>query len=420
MVKRSQQGLLISAISLGTLLEWAEYTFYGYMAVLLSGLFFPENDASVALLKTYGIFAAGYLMRPLGAIVFGHIGDSIGRKKALMISLFIMGGATFTIGCLPTYQQIGVLAPFILLIMRMLQGFAISGEYNGAGIFLVEKIGQKNPCLAGSWISASAAFGMVLGGIAAFATSLPSAPLWAWRVPFLLGGTSCFVGFWLRATITEAKTHPPVTLPLMQVFKQHKKSLSIVAAIAAFTGIFVYICNIYIVAFLHQQVMLPTHHASFFAIFGEIIVTILIPVMAWVADKTCPYRQYRWGLFLVALGCPFIFELCALGNYPSITLAMILYGVLNAIVCGPMVKILYDQFPVSVRYTGVSLGWSFSAAIFCGSAPMVAQYLTNKFEWTLGPSLYVSLISIITLMMISFLLPNPSLATTYRLKQLTD
>lgn len=397
---QSKPGWQISIISLGTLLEWAEYTFYGYMALTLSVLFFPASDPKAALVKTFGIFAVGYIMRPLGAILFGAVGDTLGRKPALMASLFLMGLATFAIGCLPTYATIGIAAPLLLLLMRLLQGLAISGEYNGAGIFLVEK-STANPCFAGSWVSASAAAGMVVGGVAALLTSHPSAPVWAWRVPFLLGGLSCFLGLWCRHRLSESphfaeQNNPTKRMPLWQLLVKYKSSFMIAGAIAAFTGIFVYIGNIYVVVFLKQAVHLPINHATLFAIFGEIIVAIMIPIMAYVADKTDAYRQYRVGLCLVALFCPITFILCYTGHYALITLAMLLYGILNGVVCGPMVKILCDQFPAEVRYTGVSFAWSISAAIFAGTAPLMAEILTTRFNWLLGPSLYVSLIAVIT------------------------
>jgi len=397
-----QKKSLISIISIGTLLEWAEYTFYGYMALPLSALFFPESSSQIAVLKTFGIFAMGYFMRPLGAIFFGHIGDKLGRKPALMTSLFLMGIATFCIGCLPTYATWGVFAPMLLLILRMFQGIAISGEYNGAGIFLIEKIGSKYPAVAGSWISASAAGGMVVGGIAALLTTLPFAPDYAWRIPFLLGGISCFIGLVLRNQVSESLPNSiPDKMPLLQVLSQYKKSLLFTAAIAAFTGIFVYIGNVYIIVFLKQQVNLVTHHATLFAIFGEIIVMLAIPVMAFIADCTDAYRQYRAGLLLIALSAPLIFLLCTTGNYLLITLAMILYGVLNGMVCGPMVKMMYDQFPPHLRYTGISFAWSVSAALFSGTAPMVAQYLMTQFQWILGPPFYVSLAAIVTYVIVT-------------------
>jgi MHS family proline/betaine transporter-like MFS transporter len=426
MAFNQNKSFLVGIISLGTLLEWAEYTFYGYMAVTFSSLFFPDNSPEMGILKTFGIFAVGYLMRPFGAIIFGHIGDIYGRKPALMISLLLMGAATFCIGCLPTFATWGIKASFILLCMRMLQGIAISGEYNGAAIFLVEKTGGKYPALAGSWVSASAAAGMVLGGIAAFATSHPLAPSWAWRVPFLFGGLSCFVGLWLRSQVSESvffrhsnQTSKKV-MPLLGVLKQFKKSLILTGAIAAITGVFVYIGNIYIVVFLKQHVGIPTHHASFFAIFGEIIVAGLIPVMAYVADRTDVYRQYRWGLLLIAIGTPCIFMLCQTAHYGYIMLAMMLYGVLNAIVCGPMVKILYDQFPSNLRYTGISFAWSISAALFSGTAPLVAQFLSTQSDWKLGPSFYVCVVALTTYFIFNMLVPKTTPKLSFRLKQLTD
>jgi MHS family proline/betaine transporter-like MFS transporter len=414
-VEQSKAPWQIGIVSLGTLLEWAEYTFYGYMALTLSTLFFPASDAKAALIKTFGIFAVGYIMRPLGALIFGAMGDNLGRRPALMASLWLMGLATFAIGCLPTYATIGILAPLLLLLMRLLQGIAISGEYNGAGIFLVEK-SRNNPCLAGSWVSASAAGGMVLGGIAALATSHPSAPLWAWRVPFLLGGMSCFIGIWCRRGLSESpyflqKDQKNKRIPLLGLLKQYQKSFILAGAIAAFTGVFVYIGNIYIVVFLKKIVMLPVHHATLFAIFGEIIVAIMIPIMAYVADKTDAYRQYRLGLCLVALFSPITFMLCYTGNYGLIALAMVIYGVLNGVACGPMVKILCDLFPPSVRYTGVSFAWSVSAALFAGTAPLVAEILTIRYNWLMGPSLYVSLIALVTFGLCKSLTPKPLIST---------
>lgn len=392
----------IGILSFGTVLEWAEFTFYGYMAITLSALFFPEQQPHLALLKTYGIFAVGFIMRPLGAMVFGHVGDRFGRKPALVGSIALMGFATLGIGCLPTYGALGSLAPLLLLVFRMLQGLAISGEYNGAGIFLVEQSKNHFPCLAGSWISASAALGMVLGGLAAFGVSYPGMPEWAWRVPFLLGGVSCLIGFWLRQQImiSTAVFHPQPkqsqpTLPLKAVLLQNKQALLLTGAIAAFTGVFVYINNVYIVVYLHHTIGLPTHHASFFAIFGETLVALLIPCMALLADYTCPYRQYQWGLLGAIVLCPMIFLLCATGNYGAIFCAMALYGILNGILCGPMMKILTDQFPAHLRYTGISVGWSLSAAIFAGTAPMVAEWLNTACHLPLAPSFYVSLIALV-------------------------
>jgi MFS transporter, MHS family, proline/betaine transporter len=402
---------MIRLLSIGTLLEWAEYTFYGYMGIVFSTLFFPESAAHIGMIKAYGIFAAGYLMRPFGAILFGYIGDTFGRKPALTLSLLLMGGATFCIGCLPTYQTLGLAAAVLLLILRLIQGLAISGEYNGAGIFIVEKCHSHYPCTSSSWVSASAAAGMVCGGIAALLTSLPMAPEWAWRVPFLLGGVSCLLGFIARRKLEEpaVSTISNRRSPLIEVFKHHKRGLIVTGAIAAFTGVYVYIGNIYIVSFLKQYAHIPTHHATFFAILGEIIVAITIPLMAYRADKTDPYQQYSVGLIFVALCTPVVFMLCLTEHYGLIALAMAIYGILNGLVCGPMIKILCDQFPAETRYTGVSFAYNAAAAIFSGTALMVAQTLASTYEWILGPSLYVSLIALLTYVITRFCWAAPQL-----------
>jgi len=381
---------VIGITTLGTLLEWAEYSFYGYMATTFAVLFFPENAPHIGLLKTFGIFAIGYIVRPLGAIFFGYIGDRLGRKPALVASLGLMGGTTFCIGCLPTYATWGIAAPCLLLLLRILQGIAVSGEYNGAGIFLIEKLGKHAPCFAGSWVSASAAAGMVLGGIAALLVSL--SPLWAWRLPFLLGGLSCFLGLKLRKQVTESRQflkQSQQTTPLLKVLQNHKKSLLVTMIISAFTGIYFYIGNVYMLAFLKTQLSLPSHHATLFVLLAEGIVMVLIPLIGYLADQKSPYAFYQAGLLSAILVAPCLFLLVKSGHYLLITLAMLLFGISHALTCGPTMKILYDQFPAHLRYTGISVGWSLAAAIFSGSAPLLAQYLTIWLKWPLAPSLYI-------------------------------
>jgi MFS transporter, MHS family, proline/betaine transporter len=189
----NKQAKLIFVSVIGTFLEWTEYCLYGYLAAKISVLFFPQFDARVGLLATFGIFAAGYFARPLGGILFGHIGDTRGRKQALMVSMALMGVATVSIGLLPTYAEWGLFAPLLLLLCRILQGLAVSGEFNGAAIFLIEHAqpGYKNR--AGSWVGAAAAAGMVFGALLVALVSYDGLPTWVWRIPFLIGALSCFV-----------------------------------------------------------------------------------------------------------------------------------------------------------------------------------------------------------------------------------
>lgn len=395
--------------TIGTLLEWAEYTFYGYMALTLSQLFFPANEPHIALIKTFSIFAFGYFMRPFGAVIFGHIGDKLGRKPALMVSMFLMGLATLGMGLMPTYHQIGVLAPLGLLIFRVLQGIAVSGEYHGAGIFLIEKFGSHRPCFVGSLIPASAAMGMVLGGFAAMLVSLPGAPTWAWRVPFLLGGIGCWIAWTLRRSLSEtevflhAQSHHQLTrLPLLTTLRDHWPSLIFTAGVAAIVGVYVYIANIYLVTFLHHQAHLSQSHASMIAMLGELLTAILIPVMGWWADHVNPKRMLKRAIVGIMFGGPMIFGLCQSDDALYLSLAMIIYAVLNASLCGPMVKVLFDLFPPNTRFTGNAFAWNIAVAIFSSTAPMVAKQLHYQFNWSYGPGIYITLIAIIAYACLQF------------------
>lgn len=391
-----------SLATIGTLLEWAEYTFYGYMALTLSQLFFPASEPHIAIIKTFSIFAFGYIMRPLGAILFGHIGDKFGRKPALMASMLLMGVSTLGIGLLPTYDHIGLYAPIGLLILRLLQGVAVSGEYHGAGIFLIEKFGSKFPCFIGSIIPACAAMGMVLGGLAAMLVSLPDTPSWAWRIPFLFGGLGCWVALYLRKSLKETqiflntKSRKQLQrIPLKTIFTDQWRSVIFSIGIAAIVGVFVYIANIYLVTFLHHQAGLSHSLASMTAMLGELLTALLIPVMGWWADHVDdPLLMLKRAILGMIIGGPAIFALCQTGNPLPLTFAMILYALLNAMLCGPMVKVLFDQFPTETRFTGNALSWNISVALFSSSAPIVAKQLNYQLEWVYGPGFYISVIAL--------------------------
>lgn len=385
----------VQILSIGTLLEWAEFTFYAYIAPLLSSLFFPENHPHVALIKTYGIFAAGHLTRPLGGLLFGYIGDQYGRKPALIASLTLMGIATCSIGCLPTYERIGYAAPLLLFCCRLLQGIALSGEFHGAGILLTERV-KATSCLPGSWICASAAAGMVLGGIAALIVGqFPTVPL-AWRIPFLLSGMTCFIALWLRTKLMpcSATSHPMA--PLYLLFTTYKTSCFYVTLIAIFTGAFVYIGNIFYVGWLTQYTPFSLQQATLFALFGETLAVLLIPIMARWADTFSPYPFYLRGLALTVVLFPCIYCLSITGDLFCTVVAVCIFGILNGILSAPLMKILVDQFPMEIRYRGIAFTWGLATACCSGMTPFLAQYCISTYQWPLAPSFYVSFLALIT------------------------
>jgi MHS family proline/betaine transporter-like MFS transporter len=400
---------LVFIASLGTLLEWAEYTFYGYMATKLATLFFPTDNDSISLMKTFGIFASGYLMRPVGAYLFGRIGDLKSRSSALFWSMMLMGACGLGIGLLPTYQTIGFWAPLILLFFRLLQGISVGGEYNGAGIFLTEQFGPSHRCLAGSFISMASAFGMVFGGLGAYFVMLPDMPEWIWRVPFLLGSLSCFLGLWLRrsflaASSVLASTLPPLNFKLF--FKKFSRNFFIVFSIGALTGVFVYVNNVYFVVFLNKQVGLLKHEAILIVVFGEALAALLIPVFAWYADKTGPTKIYQFGLIMAVLFTPSIFWFAQYGDTTNLLVSQCIFAILNALISAPMVYLVVHLFPAHLRYRSISIAYSLGAGLFGGTAPMVAEYLQTQYEWIGGifypPGIYVCFFALVTWFIIRY------------------
>ncbi len=385
--------------TLGTLLEWAEYTFFAYMADQLSNFFFDIQDANLARLKTYGIFATSYFMRPLGAILFGTLGDKMGRKPALMSSMLLMGIATVSIGCLPTYAEVGSLAAILLLVCRLLQGIAVGGEFHGAITFLHEHA-EKRPFFIGSFAPFAAAGGMAIGSFAATLTLLPGAPAWSWRIPFLCSGFLCLLALYLRSNIEETQPFQRakrekrlVQNPIFKVFKEQKKALLLTACISIFVAVYVYIGNIFFKITCINVGGLRPEIASQIVTFGQVLAACLILICGRFADKIGGKRMCLTGLTLAIIAGPIILATAQTGDVLLTISGQVLYAIVNGLVSSSMMTLLMQEFHTETRYSGSAFGWSISAAIFGGTALMVADILMNQLGLNFGPGLYISLAS---------------------------
>jgi len=384
---------------LGTFLEWAEYCIYGYLAPKISELFFPQFESGVALLATFGIFAAGFFARPIGAVIFGHIGDRYGRKKALSFSMAIMGAVTLAIGFLPTYAEIGVTASLLLLVCRIVQGLSVSGEFNGAAIFLIEHAPLREKNLAGSWVAAAAASGMLLAAMMVGMITTQSEIVWIWRVPFWLGAVSCLSGFYLRRNLSETPEFNALdkdqkqseSLPLMAALKYSKFPMIQTGAVAAFIGISVYICNIYFSAFLQHKVGFAATTSLMIVAFGQACVAVLIPFMGKLADLWNGRTLMLLGFVGTAIAAPLVFLLGMMHSLFLALCAQSIYAVFNAMTSATAFQHVNGLFPPERRYTGITVAWSLSVAIFAGTAPMMAEYWVDSLHFSQGPALYVSL-----------------------------
>lgn len=393
--------------SIGTLVEWAEYAFYGYMAIHMAKLFFPQEDTRTGILAAFAVFAAGFLMRPIGAIFVSHIADRRGRKNALLFSMLVMGFATFGIGVLPTYQTIGIWAPLLLILCRLGQGVAIASECLGASIFLIEHARSK-PYLAGSWPGTAAALGTTIGGAAALWVE-HSQYTHAWRVPFILGAISCFIGLYLRQAIDESplfkmaeKRQQLVSFPLKKASFNYWSSMIRGAVIGIFVATFIYVGNFYFSSYLVQIGQMPMKDALYVTTLGELMVVILFPMGALLAEKWGGERVMKIGLFFFIILMPVLFLLAATGHFWLSLLAQLIYAVLDSVITAPMFKWLYDLFPTQLRVTGISVSWNIAVALLGGTSPLIVQYIMTKWDWHTGPGFYLSVVGLITLIAIGF------------------
>ena len=391
----------ISASAIGTLVEWAEFTFYGYLVVKFSHLFFPMLTPQLAILAGFAGFAVSYLARPLGSFIFGHIGDKKGRQKALANSIFMMGIVTLGMGVLPTYDKIGLFAPIFLLILRFLQGITVGGEYTGAAVFIIEH-NAKNPYLSSSWVSTSAAAGMLVGGLAAAIISLPVMPEWAWRLPFLIGSCACLIGFYIRRQLSETaaykkllSVHGIVSVPIKVVLKNYKKPLLQTMAIGVFVAIFIYICNIWWITYVIKTGYFSELTARTLATASQGSVVVFTPLLALLTQRWNGRDIMQIGLIGSLFVAPWLFFASVHQSVYGVIAANLLYAISLSAVTATMFKYLADIFPTHIRYTGQAMGWSIGVAIFGGSAPLVAQILSSHH---LGLTIaYVSLSGLIAL-----------------------
>lgn len=406
--------------TLGTFLEWAEFTYYAYIANIIAALFFPELGNRLGLIATFSVFAIGYFFRPLGSLYFGYLGDKKGRRVALQVSIMLMGISSFLIGCLPTYSSIGILAPVLLILLRCTQGFAVSGEFNGSAIYLMEHDLEK-PCQAGSWTGFASALGMMFGGLMSAIISFPQMPGWAWRVPFLLGTLSCFCALYFRINLSESPAFLAISKdkkanPLNNLFKSHKTQMVKAALLVAALGIYIYIMNVFYAAHLMKHTTLQASETKLIVTIAQGLVVLFIFIIGMFADHVNEKRIIEFGFLGYFIAAPLAYLIPQSNSFSLILTAQIPYALCNAMVGVPIFKLLNDFFPTHIRYSGVSIAWGVSMAIFGGTAPLVANYLQDLSALSFAPVFYILLFAGVAL----FVLQNEKKAVTIKNLTATD
>lgn len=396
---------IITASILGTALEFYDFTLYGIFTPVLASMFFPCDNPVLSKILAFAAFAASFLMRPFGAAIFGHIGDKWGRKKALSLSILIMGIPTFIVGVLPGYSTLGIMAPLLIVLCRLLQGVSAGGEYNGAAIFALEHI-RNRPGFVGALIATSGGIGGISAMIMGYFSSLPNAPEWAWRLPFILGGVVSLVGIYLRNYIGEtplfeqAETQKKIEhFPLKQVFMNHKKRILGAASIGGLDGALSYILVGFMNVYLEMYVGIPLHQAMLLNSIGLGVYLIGTPVMGWLFDLMKPQLFLNSACLSISIFVLPIFLLMKTAVWEWMVLGEVLFAFLLASISGSHHAYLQQMFPTQERYTGIGVSFSLGTAFLGGTAPLFLLAGIELFHNILIPAYFLMALSILCLVL---------------------
>lgn len=393
----------ILAGALGNVLEWYDFSAYGYMATMFARNFFPAGDEVANLLSVFGIFAASFVVRPLGGIVFGHVGDRHGRRAALLLSVALMGLSTGAIGLLPTYANIGLLAPALLLGMRLLQGLSIGGEFTTSAIYLAEQARPRWRGLVTSYALIGGAAGLLLGsGATALVASLMSPEdlaAWGWRLPFLAGAVLS-VGTLLlrRAEVREAvPTAARDRAPIVAAFATDGWNILRAALLNAMLGAGFYVLFVYLATYVQQVDAMPARLALQANTASLFLLLLLLPFFAAVSDMVG-----RKALLVGALGGFIVlawplFAMLSSGETEKVILAQMIFTVLIAAYDAPMPVVLVEMFRRGTRCSAMSIGYNLAIGLAGGTAPMISVYLVSRLHNDMGPALYLIGLSVISL-----------------------
>ncbi|MES2141597.1 MAG: MFS transporter [Pseudomonadota bacterium] len=400
MLFTQEQKKTILLTSLGGALEFYDFIVFVFFAKTLGTLFFPSSDSFVSLMASWSLFAVGYLMRPLGGIILGHLGDRIGRKKTFLITLIGMAMPSLLIGLLPVYQTIGILAPVLLILFRLLQGFCVGGEIPGALVFITELTPTQNRALVCSLIFFGVNSGLLLGSVIAALLSHFMAPkvllTWGWRLPFCLGGVLGILGVYLRRQLHET----PLFLQLQKLKKQSSFPLKeILSKYSVQVGQGALLTSLGAVTVSLFFLFMPNYLSTFFhypfdslmglnsiLIFTCSLFSILI---SYYADQHGYLKLFRFGALGLLLFSYPLYALFAWKSFYWVVLATLLLTGMGSLVISVFTSILVGLYPTSVRYTGVALVYNLGFAIAGGFTPLLVTWFIQVTGNRFVPSVYL-------------------------------
>ena len=400
--EKTPLGRVVMASLIGTTVEWYDFFLYGSAAALIfNKLFFPEFDPLTGTLLAFATYALGFVARPVGGIVFGHFGDRIGRKRLLMLSLILMGVATVLIGLLPTYAQIGIWAPLALIALRLVQGFAVGGEWGGAVLMAAEHGDAARRGFWASWPQAGVPAGNLLAAavLAIMAAVQTEADFlaWGWRVPFVLSALLVVVGWYIRNRVSESpmferkldEAEAPPKVPAMEVLRERPKALVLGAGLRVGENISYYILTVFSLTYLVDVSKESRSLALNALLIGAAVQFFAIPLFALLSDRIGRRPVYALGAFGLAAWSFVMFGLLGSGDNVSIVLALVVGLVLHGAMYGPQAAFITELFPTRIRYSGVSLAYQLTSIVAGSLAPIIALWLYKEYDSATPVAIYV-------------------------------
>lgn len=420
---KSHLRRVLGSAAIGQFVEWYDFVVYAYSASIIATLFFPSEDRLASLLATFAVYAVGFIMRPIGGIVFGHLGDRVGRRNVLALVIILMGAATLGIGLLPTYGRIGVIATVLLVVCRLIQGMSAGAETAGSNTLVAEHSPDHR---RGFYVAFTYAFANIPAVFASLLVLLLSTTLtqdsyesWGWRIPFILGGIFALVGLYIRSRVQEspefvaakeeeqrAGTTKRHRIPLWSAIRENPKALFFAFALAALSSLGFYTLTGYFTTYLNESVQTDSSVAFASNAVAMGLAFIMMPLAGLFSDRIGRKRVLVTGAFLSAAIAVPAYMLASSGSAVGAVAGQSILAISFSIFFGPFGVAFIELFPVKNRFSGAGLGYNIAYVIFGGTAPYVSTWLVGSTDNLLAPAYYlVAVAGVVGL--IALTLPKP-------------